>query len=478
MTAAIDVRSPDARSRSSGKPSCAAKGALAALAFFAGALGPTIGCRKVALQDSAPRLDEPAALLGTDGLEDASTPGKGPRELPARCPKGGRPISFYSGDGGAQSEIEIGGAVGYEGGYAVGFASRSGTARTAAVALFGPEATGAARVVELGPVAEDAPAPLLAYRSGDVVAAVFGATSGHARVDRNRELTVYAVGPVGAATVASFVKAADDSMASDIASAGRDAFVVWDETLPAVTSAAPAGMARGVIRGAPVSQHGPSVAPRDLSPADSDAEAPRIVADGAGYSVLWIARSPDDVAPGDASEVTGETRAFGWLQRVEIDALGAARGPVRDLTPRGGHVSAYDARMFGGDAGLVIVARDDGEPTDGSGGALLRVRARGGAIGPVEPIQAGGVGRGAPAFVEGAPPWLSWVGHDEQLRLLPLDGAGLPRGLASVEAALNEARPLATWSSPSGVPARWLMATPTDPFGTLRAIDCALAGGS
>jgi hypothetical protein len=455
----------------------AARGPLAALTLLAAVVGPTIGCRKIALQDSAPRLDEPAAQLGTEALEDASMAGKGPRELPARCPKGGSPIPFYSGDARPQTEIEIGGSLGYEAGYAVGFAIRAGAARTAAVALFGPEATGPARVVELGPVAEDAPAPLLAHRSGDVLATVFGVPSGHARVDRNRELTVYAVGSDRASAVASFVKAADDSMASDIASEGRDAFVVWDEVLPAVAGAAPTGMARGVIRGAPVSPHEPPVAARDLSPSDSDAESPRIVADGAGYSVLWIARGPGDLSPGDASEVTGEPRAFGWLQRVEIDGFGAARGPVRDLTPRSGHISAYDARMFSGGAGLVIVARDDGEPTDGSGGALLRVRARGGAIDPVETIEAGGVGRGAPAFVEGAPPWLSWVGHDEQLRLLPLDGAGSAGGLASVEAALNEARPLAAWSAPSGAPARWLMATPTDPSGPLRAVECALAGG-
>jgi hypothetical protein len=455
----------------------AAKGALAALALLASVVGPATGCRKVALQDSSPRLDEPAPQLGAETSEEASTLSKGPRELPARCPKGGRPISFYSGDAGAQTEIEIGGAVGYEGGYALGFASRRGAARIAAVAMFGPGATGPARIVELGSVAEDAPAPPLARRSGDVLAAVFGVPLGHARDDRNRELTVYAVGADRAATVASFVKSADDSMASDIASEGRDAFVVWDEVLPAVTGSAPTVAARGVIRGAPVFQREPRVAPRDLSPAESDAEDPRIVADGAGYSVLWIARSPGDVSPADASEVTGEARAFGWLQRVEIDGLGAAQGPVRDLTPRGGHISAYDARMFGGGAGLVIVARDDGELTDGSGGALLRVRARAGAIDPVETIEAGGVGRGAPAFVDGAPPWLSWVGHDEQLRLLPLDGAGSPSGLASIEAALNEARPLATWSAPSGAPGRWLIASPTDPSGPLRSVECALAGG-
>jgi hypothetical protein len=454
----------------------AARAALAALGLLATLPGLAIGCRKVALQDSSPRLDEPVAPMFPEAWEEGGA-GK-PRELPARCPKGGRPISLGSpGDAGAQDDLEIGGAVGYEGGYAVGFARRVGAIRTAAVALFGPQATGVARVVELGPVAEDAPAPLLAARSGEVLATAFGIPSGRAHGDPNRELKVYAVDRDHAAAVASFVKAADDSMASDIASDGRDAFVVWDEALARLGGATPLGAVHGVVRGAPVSRHELKVAARDLSPADSDAEDPRIVADGAGYSVLWIARSSGDAPASDASEVAGESRASGWLQRVEIDAQGAARAPARDLTPRGGHVSAYDARMFGNGVGLVVVARDDGEATDGSGGALLRVRARGGTVDPVQAIDVGGVGRGAPAFVDGSPPWLSWVGHEEQLRLLPLDDSGSPGGLASSESALSEARPLAAWSASAGAPAHWLVATPSDPSGPLRAVECALVRG-
>jgi hypothetical protein len=216
---------------------------------------------------------------------------------------------------------------------------------------------------------------------------------------------------------------------------------------------------------------------RDISPPESDAEDPRIVVDGTGYSVIWIARSPEAPMWVDAAEVTGVARSFGWLQRVEIDPLGAVRGPVSDLTPRSGHVSAYDARMFAGTGELVIVARDDGEAIDGSGGALLRVRARGAVMEPVQSLAVNGVGHGAPAFVDGKPPWLSWVGHDEQLRLLPLDMAGLPSGLASSEGALSDARPLAVRASPSDGPDHWFIATPTDPAGPLRLVECAPTRG-
>lgn len=417
------------------------------------------GCRRVASQESAPAIDEPS----TQGdAQDAAPTGNAPRELSARCPKGGRPIAL--GDAGSQGEIEIGDTLEYDRGLAVGFAIREGAKRTAGVALLEPEATGAAKIIELGPVVDDAPAPLLARRSGDLLAAVFGVPPGRAHGGGDRELTIYAVGSDHADSLTSFDKPTDDSMAIGVASDGPDAFVVWDE----------ASRARGgVVRGAPVTSRAVKAVVRDISPPESDAEDPRIVVDGAGYSVIWIARSPEAPTWVDAAEVTGVARSFGWLQRVEIDPLGAVRGPASDLTPRSGHVSAYDARMFAATGELVVVARDDGEAIDGSGGALLRVRARGAAIEPVQSVAVDGVGHGAPAFVDGKPPWLSWMGHDEQLRLLPLDAAGLPSGLPSSEGALSEARPLAVMASPSEATGHWLVATPTDPAGPLRLVECA-----
>lgn len=447
-----------------------AKAAFAALVLFG---APAPGCKKSGLQEGAPTtIDDPIAQLAA--AEDASVALKAPHERPARCPKVGRASSL--GDAGPKDDIQIGDAVAYEGGYAVAFASRAGAVRKASVALFGPQVTGPPHVIELGLVVDDAPAPLLARRSRDVLATVFSWPSNHAHDDRNRALTVYSVTQDRANLVASFGKAADDSLASDIASAGQEALVVWDEVKPSPT-VGPRGVARGVIRGAIVTPRELQTPTRDLSPAESDAEDPRVVADGGGYSVLWIARSPEDATPSDASEVTGEGRAFGWLQRAEIDPSGTPIGPVRDLTPRSGHVSAYDARMFEASGTLVVYARDDGESTDGSGGALLRVRAQGGTIELPQRLQVDGVAHGAPSFIDGEPPWLAWVARDEQLRLLPLDQSGLPQGLPSAEDALSEARPLAVMSSGSGPGTQWLMATPSDPSGPLRSVECAPAQG-
>ena len=67
---------------------------------------------------------------------------------------------------------------------------------------------------------------------------------------------------------------------------------------------------------------------------------------------------------------------------VHVDGQGAAIGPVRRLTSPAGHVSAYDVEARDPPAGsatpsILVVARDDGEAVDGSGGALLRVRVTG-----------------------------------------------------------------------------------------------------
>jgi hypothetical protein len=188
----------------------------------------------------------------------------------------------------------------------------------------------------------------------------------------------------------------------------------------------------------------------DASPSDSDAELPRIVPSGSGFVIVWIAHRPDPAAV-DASaafEATSEGRSFGWLEMVTVDEHGIPSAAVRHLTPTTGHVSAYDVRVVGEGPSSVMwmVARDDGEAVDGSGGSLIRIRVTGEAVDPPVDLPTDGLGRGAPAFVEASPPestaWVTWVGHNEQLRLLALDSSGAPSGLTSREDAIESARPL------------------------------------
>ncbi|MGH7437692.1 MAG: hypothetical protein ACRENE_18600, partial [Polyangiaceae bacterium] len=229
---------------------------------------------------------------------------------------------------------------------------------------------------------------------------------------------------------------------------------------------------RGVVLGA--DRAGPV---RDLSPPGSDAEMPRVAAFGheGRHFVVWTARRQEAIPARDASpedEATGEARVPSWLEAVVVDGAGATVGPVRTLTSPSGYVSAYDMQILDGEPRptLLVVARDDGEAVDGSGGTLFRVRAGADFVEPPVAFTHDGLGRGAPVFIadaERAAAWLSWVGPAEHLRLLALDAAGAPQGLPSAEEGMDEARPVLGLRS-----GHLLVAAPGDAARPLRTFSC------
>ena len=171
---------------------------------------------------------------------------------------------------------------------------------------------------------------------------------------------------------------------------------------------------------------------------------------------------------------------------------GVATGPVRRLTPADGHVSAYDveAPVACGGRGptLLVVARDDGEAVDGSGGALLRVRVTGEGIAPRSRSPPTGLGRGAPSFVSVAGacgrrpvpgrrrsrsrgwPAASRLGSCPSIR------RAAPLAAPSAEDALDDARALLFIErSDGGAPttSNVLVATPSDSAAQLRVFACA-----
>jgi hypothetical protein len=184
---------------------------------------------------------------------------------------------------------------------------------------------------------------------------------------------------------------------------------------------------------------------------------------------------------------------------VPVDSQGTATGPVRRLTSPAGHVSAYDIEAEeptsgSGSPSLLLVARDDGEAIDGSGGVLLRVRVTAEAVDPPVAIAADGLGRGAPSFVSAAraagPPGgshalaVAWIASGEQSRLILLDAAGAPTAAPSAEDDLGDARALlfigaggvpssrASATSPSLDALDALIATPADSAAQLRVFAC------
>jgi hypothetical protein len=408
------------------------------------------------------------ATPGASGIDAATDPADtsaaaAPAVAAPRCqPVMGTGLAVHD-----PEDLELGDATAWPGGYAVGLVHREHAGRVAAVGLMGTDLK-ALRVVDLGPTLGDAQAPCLAVRGTELLAAAY-AVPAHGEA---RELRVYDIAATGEAkALGAVTEARDDSLAFDLA----PGLLVWDE---ATAGAA----AHGVIRAATVSADGHVGAPRDVSPAESDADTPRIVANGTGYFVFWLTHRPEPGAgPVDAApqlESVGEPRAYSWIEMTDVDAAGVPAGPARHLTPTSGHVSAYDLRPLSGEPkpAVLVVARDQGEAVDGSGGTLLRVRARGDGIEAPLAFPTEGLGRGAPMLVEseGPGPWLVWVDAHEAMRLLPLDAAGAPAGPPSPEPALEDKSPLLSLGTPGrpGTQARLLVAAPADPAAQLQVMAC------
>ncbi len=459
-------------------------------------------CRK---PSSAASRSSP--YVGETPTQDGALSDAVPRVLPARCKPSGR--GQVVSEGAAAGDLEIGDALAYPGGYAVGLVRRSAAGWVAAAALLAPGTDPVlSRVVELGLTPGDAPPPRLVWRSGELLVAAYGMAGGDAGANKLRELMLYTVtAPANRTLLLSVPQRRDDSLAFDMASNGHDAVVVWDEAT---------GAGHGVVREAIVGLGARSFRSRDVSPAESDAELPRVVANGSGYSALWIARAPEPGVPPDGSgpeaagereatgegEAIGERRAYGWIESIELDEQGEPFGPVRALTAHNGHVSGYDVvRLVGAPtSALLVVARDDGEAKDGSGGALLRVRVLKDTVEPAVAYAIDGLGRGAPTLVPFAigrdtnpsglgtqtrdqgtrptqttnqGPWLAWVGAHEQLQMLPLDWTGAPRGSPSAEEDMNDARPLLLLpQEEAGARVQALAAAPSKADAQLRIFAC------
>jgi hypothetical protein len=443
-----------------------------------------VSCRREPVASTAAPQDAAIAGSATDAPSSAR-----PVVVAARCHPTDRALQLDDGDG--LDELEIGDGVAHGGQYAIGLIHRALAGRVAAVARMDAAAMGV-RTVDLAPALGDAPPPRLASCRDQLVAAVFVRPS-HAPTQIPtatyvpRDLALFIVGTQGPEPAVIHVpQRSDESLALDLACSGASGLAVWDETAmgPGPETATQHMAARGVVRGASFQVGQRTAVINELSPPDSDAEMPRAVPNGEGFLVFWLARRPEVSRASDGSadiEAVGEARAFGWLETVAVDAAGKVTGPVRRLTSISGHVSAFDvlAHVHGPRPEVLVVARDDAESVEGPGGALVRVQLRSDGADSPSALSTDGLGRGAPAFVEAPLPWLSWVGPNEEVRLLPLDGEGEIAGPPSAEQALDEARVLFSLGpgSESGAggpsaPVRVLVATPRDKAAQLRVFDC------
>jgi len=447
-------------------------------------LAAVSSCHRQAAVGAATRSDasaEPSALPAAPSSTES-----------ARCRPKTRLAKIASLSGG----FEVGDALPFPGGIAVSLLHDTAEGTVASVALLAPDGS-SPRLIDLASPPGDAPPPRLAWRGKDLAVAECVLR----RKAPTSELALWNVDPKASAIISDsdaaslgppsvepslYIPQPRDCLGFDMAYGTGGGMVAWDDA----TADNPP---RGVIRVAAVSSDSHVETTRAVSPVESDGEMARVVPNGSGFFVLWVARRPERSGDAAASgpEVTGEARTFAWIEMIAVDSRASARSPVWRLTPTTGHVSAYDVRLLDGtskplttppSAGvpsalpergrndertskplttppsadvpsaepakpvLLVVARDDGEATDGSGGTLLRVRATDSGPEEASELTTDGLGRGAPILVAGleasVAPWTVWIGRDERLRLLPLDRAGVPVAASSAEEAFDDSRPL------------------------------------
>ena len=436
---------------------------------------------------------DPTATAPALTLPPATEVDAAPPVIAARCKAGGAELAVGTDEG----DLDIGEAAATRDGFAVGVIHKTKDGMIGGLALVSRDVSHL-KLVDLAPPNGDALPPRPFVRGVDLFAAFYDRPEGKKDSQRGtRVLHVYAIGADGKATVAAAVaQENDESLAFDVAFGERGGLVAWDEDA--------IGLKNGDIkvatldgdRGAPLTVG----ATRIGSPIGTDAELPRVVARHGGYWLVWVAskpeESPDARADPNLLEGPGEVPSFHWLEVIALDDRGAPVGTTKKLTPATGHVAAFDlAPRAGGDV-LDVIARDDDEAKDGSGGRILRITVRSPvAADPPLALVSEAVGRGTPDLIlaaDKATSWLEFTDTSDRVRLVPLDEARAPLGPPSVEDALDGARPL-FYSGYGGAPAApgaagatgatgaagaagatgaMLTAYPEDPKAQLRSLVC------
>lgn len=375
----------------------------------------------------------------------------------ARCSELAPPVPLADALPGA---VDFGdGIIDSRGLVAVGAVRPQPGSRAATLVTFslGESADRKVRLSDLGPVGGDDPTPR-PY--------VLGASLHAARTQSSAERRVLELTTVGTIDAAGMLRVnaapvkddtldqgKDESLAYDLDAVGDRGFVAWDDD----------EKGRGIIRVRSLSSPpGSAESAVIVSPSSSDAEAPRLVTDGAdGAWIAWIARKAEaaDAGPLAAADLVGhgietpaEARESRWLEVVRVDGALHPRAPALRLEP--GRISDFDLHRVGkgAGAGLEIVLRDETGSSETRGARLVVASVRpDGVAAETAVLLRDGVGAADPMIVDdGALGLLAYADTTERLRLLPAPSGPLtsPKdadaGLPSVEPGFEGGRVLAS----------------------------------
>jgi hypothetical protein len=181
------------------------------------------------------------------------------------------------------------------------------------------------------------------------------------------------------------------------------------------------------------------------SPPTSDAAWPLLVPspNGDRAILLWATErleSENTDGGGEPSQALAQR----WIEAVMIEvATGKRLSAPRALTALDGHAQTF--RALWGDAGLLLVVRDDPRPTDGDGGELFALRSTIDASSIGEParisIAEKDVAPGVASLVpRSGGALVAWLAHDGTARLTP----AFTIGGVTLEPSLRDRRVIAT----------------------------------
>lgn len=318
--------------------------------------------------------------------------------------------------------VELGRGAVFDGGFAAGCLRDAEGGTVAMVATLGFDGKNG-KLVKLARSRGDLEPPVVAGAGADLLAVMLEPNAG------GRSIKIAKVTGDQVTFGAELAEGRDESLAIDVASSGDRAVVVWDDVpkeakrSSVILASFDTATLRSITR------------PRPATPPNTDADSPRVVARPGGYWLAYIARSDDPAGDPEAAPkpkkkgkpkddedtaAAGEAIAKRWIELMPLDESGAATATARAVTPKDGHVLAFDLELGEGGAAL-LAFRDDDTPSGSSGGRVSSVLVREGGGEEIHVLSEEGNSAGVPELLPG---WVSIAGISGPPRLATLTSTG------------------------------------------------------
>ena len=325
--------------------------------------------------------------------------------------------------------VEVGRGAAFDGGFAVAAMRQAEGGTVAMVATLGADGSGG-KLLRLARSRGDLEPPVVTGIGGALLVAMLEPNAG------GRAIKIARVEGEHVTWGAELSEGRDESLALDAAASGDRAVIVWDDVTRdgkwsrIMMASVEAGSLRSIT------------SPRPISPPKIDGEMPRVAPRPGGYWLAYVARSEEGAKrkkKDEDEESAGEMIGHQWIEVAPLDETGSPTAVPRPVTPRDGHILAFDLTP-GDDGGAIVAYRDDDTPSGSSGGRVSVVSIGLGGIGQPRVIAEEEVGSGVPTLVPG---WIAVANVSGPTLLAAMGGNGELLDDLVVEGAMGSAEPIA-----------------------------------